>query len=402
MKQKMLGKKVVALAIGMVMFCAMKIPALADGVLNLKQIGANETSLHIAWDKELDCTYAVDICENKDFSGTVKNVSKNQSNAESLVNDLDEGKLYYVRVVSSSGKSQIISVATNPGSFGYTEGPDQDYAETGIDYAGIKWPKREKADGYNIYCNDVLVKTVEGANVTVTRVNQEPGKSKTYYVKPFKKSEAGYIAEAKGGSVPIWTAPLAPIECEAKWKPSSNSLRLDWETDTNNEISHSGFQVEIYSLDGTKLEKDAIVYNPGYLQKGESFTVKAIKNKGCQYRVRGYFERNDVKVFGQWSEMQPVVPMANVVLKKGKGKTVKASWSKIAKATGYEVYVATGKSNDGTKAKFKKVASTKKNSYVIKNVKAKKYTMVYVVAKVKVGDKTFKSIVNKEYCASIK
>ena len=86
-------------------------------------------------------------------------------------------------------------------------------------------------------------------------------------------------------------------------------------------------------------------------------------------------------------------------LKAGK-KTLTASWKKVAGATSYTVYVSTKQ-----KSGYKKVTTTKKESYKItkygkKKLSSNKKYYVYVVANTKVGKTTYKS--NADYCWYLK
>lgn len=129
-------------------------------------------------------------------------------------------------------------------------------------------------------------------------------------------------------------------------------------------------------------------YNSG------SFKIK--NNKLYTVKVRAYVDINGQKVYGDWSDSaylftQPMISNGGVKINSKGQMTVK--WGKISGVDSYEVYVST-KETKG----YKKVAKLKasKGSVTIKKFKKKAFNksktyFVYIMAKKKVGGKTYTS-----------
>lgn len=121
---------------------------------------------------------------------------------------------------------------------------------------------------------------------------------------------------------------------------------------------------------------------------------KSIKNNAIYtVKVRAYVTSNNKKYYGDWSDAaylftQPMVKKASI-----SGSKLKVSWGKISGTTGYDIYVSTKE-----KSGYKKVKSVSKSksSVTISKLKGKKFNKkkkyyVYIVAKKKVGKKTYTS-----------
>ena len=89
------------------------------------------------------------------------------------------------------------------------------------------------------------------------------------------------------------------------------------------------------------------------------------------------------KQYGAWSDLAYAIPQANVSAAKVSNNAVKLSWTKVPGAKNYTVYRATKEGG-----KFKKVATTKKAAYTVKDLKTYKDYFFYVKAnKVSIGGK---------------
>lgn len=121
---------------------------------------------------------------------------------------------------------------------------------------------------------------------------------------------------------------------------------------------------------------------------------KSIKNNMLYtVKVRAYVTCNGKDYYGDWSDAaylftQPMVSKASI-----SGSKLKVSWGKINGVTGYDVYVSTKE-----KSGYKKVKSVSKSkgSATISKLKGKKFSKkkkyyIYIVAKKKVGKKTYTS-----------
>lgn len=127
----------------------------------------------------------------------------------------------------------------------------------------------------------------------------------------------------------------------------------------------------------------------------DSFTFgapSAIKNKGMQYQVRTYIVLdNGKKVYSDWTSTKAFVPQAKVSKLVGRqgSDNVTVYWKKVSGAKGYTVYKTT---NSGKSYKKVKSVGANTTSCTVSGFKrGKKYGVVIVANKVKVGKKRYNS-----------
>lgn len=175
------------------------------------------------------------------------------------------------------------------------------------------------------------------------------------------------------------------------WRPNvDNSVKIGWTCNKNDTYYADGWEAVISTVDGKKKLKTLKVTNPRSTTINTTFNLKSVKNTGFSVKVRGYIQLdNGKKKYGAWSAKKVVIPQAKTSIKKKSNTSVTLKWTKIAKATKYEIYVC--KDVNVSNPKFKKVATVKGTSYVIKNIKSYQTYGVYVKATVKYGKKTYKS-----------
>ena len=175
------------------------------------------------------------------------------------------------------------------------------------------------------------------------------------------------------------------------WRPNAdNSVKIGWTCNKNDQYYADGWEAVISTVDGKKKLKTLKVTNPRSTTINTTFNIKSVKNTGFSVKVRGYIQLdNGKKKYGAWSANKVVIPQAKTSIKRKSNTSVTLKWTKIAKATKYEIYVC--KDVNVSNPKFKKVATVKGTSYVIKNIKSYQTYGVYVKATVKYGKKTYKS-----------
>ncbi|MBE5881852.1 MAG: BspA family leucine-rich repeat surface protein [Lachnospiraceae bacterium] len=153
------------------------------------------------------------------------------------------------------------------------------------------------------------------------------------------------------------------------------------------------YEIELTNNKGKKVKTVKVnCANKDYVEK----TIKNLTGTIYGVRIRAV----DGDVYGPWSTKRYVIRQPRAQARTTKGY-VQIKWEKISGATGYDIYMST-KKNSG----FKKVASAGKNTtlktikkFNKKKLKTKTY-YYYVVAKKKVGSKTYKS--TKSYTYKVK
>lgn len=167
---------------------------------------------------------------------------------------------------------------------------------------------------------------------------------------------------------------------QTKWWYYIEEVDFGWD-----DQSAATFEVVIMNNKGKKIKSFETTTN-----KGDS-DVK--NNKLYQVKVRAKVVINGQTYYGDWSDKaylftQPMVSKSSV-----SGGKLKITWGKISGVNSYDVYVSTKE-----KKGYKKVKTLKasKNTLTISKLKGKKFSgskkyYVYIVAKKKVGGKTYTS-----------
>ena len=152
-------------------------------------------------------------------------------------------------------------------------------------------------------------------------------------------------------------------------KSSSNttsSLKITW----NKVSGASGYEIYRYNSKTKKYQKTADV-------KGTSLSVKKLsKAASYSFRVRAYSITDGTKYFGSYSSTLKTATapgkVAGLKVKKSSKTKIKLSWKKTKGASGYAIYMKTGK------GKYKRVKTITKGSTAkytkTKLKKGKKYT----------------------------
>ncbi len=374
----------------------------ASTVTNLKQTDDYTTSVDISFTGVSDAVgyyvyYSTDNSTYKRVNGASSSDSYPDEYGETAyIYNLSAGKKYYIKVspaykkgsysYEEGTKSSALQVVTTPNN---VSGLKQTAATKSS--ATISWSSVSGVTGY--YVRDYRDKKIKTVSSAKAKISMDSGSSDSYYVSAYLKSSAGYVAEGNQKSIYAYSAPGKPSkvasisEDNLSWNLSNNKVTVWWDKNANDENYPTGYQVQIYTLNGkTKLK----TYNPEDSYK--SFKLSKVKNKGFKIRVRAYTKVSGKKYYGPWTSKKAIVPLARVRSFDQKGKTsATVKWKKVKNATKYTIYVC--KNLDVKYPKWKKVASVskKKTSYTIKKLKKGRSVGVYVVPTVKAGSKKYKA-----------
>ncbi len=360
-------------------------------VTNLKQIDAGKNSMVISWEAPLGVNkFTVYISEYKDFRENATITETSYSTTDYIYN-LNSNHTYYVKVIPVSNSStqydfsDTIACVTAPESVsGVT------HVKSTTSSVSVSWNAPISGTQYykiyykptGTFLQEVFAGTTTNRTYTVQGLKDDTDYS--VYVYPVRKSESGF--EAVGYSSYISFIPttakaskLSQIKL-SRWDAGSASAGVSFQNDTKNQ---SGIEIEISSLSGKKIRS----IKAGRYASNITFSLSKIKNKGFKYRLRSYVTAANKNWYGPYTSQKVAVAQPKVTAKKKSNTSLKLTWKKISGAKSYSVYVAKEK-ND----KFKKVATVKSRSYILKKTKPYKDYYIYVKANgVKSGKKSYSS-----------
>lgn len=159
---------------------------------------------------------------------------------------------------------------------------------------------------------------------------------------------------------------------------------LSWTFDTNLAIysdvypGYYGYEVVVSTLKNKQITTMDSEYYPNDFGLKDNKVVALVSNtkmktQGFKFKVRSYvYDENAQKVYSAFSKEKVIIPRATITNKSLKSGKVKVTWKKVSGAKSYTVYLS---SNNGQS--FKKVGTTKKNSYTI-NKSLARYKDYYV------------------------
>lgn len=383
----------------------------------VKQIEDDCDSVKVSWDTvfglngyvcaRISPNPQMDVCQEE-------RVGYKNETTEHAFYGLNSGKTYYVQIgTHASGWdytngcapadvvwSDAVEVVTRPNSVEGKNITVEGATETSItvswkavegatSYRALAYNKRGGEDESNAVS---VISNGTSAEITGLQKNvkymvkvlpQKTNSSNTYTT----KEPYDYGLE----DVPTLPTKITGVNCERfDMSVKKGVARFAWDENP----AAVGYQYEIYKYNGNK------VLTKGYVN-GLYQTVTNSKLKTRQVykiRVRGYINKsNGEKVYGAWSDYEYFCRMAgsDVSLKKSGSNKLKTSWKKVTGATGYTIYLGT--SSGTANVKYKKVGTTKKNSYTIKTkIKKGKYYYVRVIPNYKKGKKTYSGTVNEK------
>lgn len=404
------GKLGLSLILLMLMVMAMRITVMAQGVVTgLSQTKAGDNSATITWNADLTAAgYRIYVSTDNSrfyrYRSSKENFDVSGDAPIAEIMGMTQGSTCYVKIApvyqiaeetyTEGVMSASLEVTTLPGGI-----PEKSLKQktAGKDSVTITWKAATGATGYRVYNADQS-KVLADTKATSVKLSAATGSSNTYYVYPYR-SAAGKDFEGMASVIDnACTTPGKPenvasaIAGNLKWNASrSNQVTIYWDRNEADEYDCDGFQVELTSVDG---KKKLATYNVGKYSLYKSFTLSSVKNKGFGVRVRGYVKLSDKKCYGAWSSRRVVIPEAAMKIKSKTASTMTISWTKVSKASKYEIYVCKDYTAAASvKEDFKKVGtvSGSKTTYTVKGLKSNQYAAVYVIPVVKAGSKSYKA-----------
>ena len=349
-----------------------------------KQTISTETAVRVSWSAVPGATAYVYSysSDNKTYTGEALTGNGGKDNFINVAGaNWAAGNTYYVKVRAFDGtkysEAVVATVATAPKAPATMTQVAADNTS-----ATVSWAASTGATGYLIRfgATQATAKDIQVVKTTSVKLTGLSADSAYYLaVYPIRQVTTSFYASENCVENPrvLTTAPAVTGLKLASWDVKSNIVTLQW---NNTAKYENGYQIEIYKADN-KLVKTYNIY--GRRAKSKTFILKSVKNTPFQYRVRTYTFMNGEKQYGAWSDLAYAIPQANVSAAKVSDNAVKLSWTKVPGAKNYTVYRATKEGG-----KFKKVATTKKAAYTVKNLKTYKDYYFYVKANgVSIGGK---------------
>ena len=349
-----------------------------------KQTISTETAVRVSWSAVPGATAYVYSysSDNKTYTGEALTGNGGKDTFINVAGaNWAAGNTYYVKVRAFDGtkysEAVVATVATAPKAPATLTQVAADNTS-----ATISWAASTGATGYLIRfgATQATAKDIQVVKTTSVKLTGLSADSAYYLaVYPIRQVTTSFYASENCVENPrvLTTAPAVTGLKLASWDVKSNIVTLQW---NNTAKYENGYQIEIYKADN-KLVKTYNIY--GRRAKSKTFILKSVKNTPFQYRVRTYTFMNGEKQYGAWSDLAYAIPQANVSAAKVSNNAVKLSWTKVPGAKNYTVYRATKEGG-----KFKKVATTKKAAYTVKNLKTYKDYYFYVKANgVSIGGK---------------
>lgn len=349
-----------------------------------KQTISTETAVRVSWSAVPGATAYVYSysSDNKTYTGEAQTGNGGKDTFINVAGaNWAAGNTYYVKVRAFDGtkysEAVVATVATAPKAPATLKQVAADNTS-----ATVSWAASTGATGYLIRfgATQATAKDIQVVKTTSVKLTGLSADSAYYLaVYPIRQVTTSFYASENCVENPrvLTTAPAVTGLKLASWDVKSNIVTLQW---NNTAKYENGYQIEIYKANN-KLVKTYNIY--GRRAKSKTFILKSVKNTPFQYRVRTYTFMNGEKQYGAWSDLAYAIPQANVSAAKVSNNAVKLSWTKVPGAKNYTVYRATKEGG-----KFKKVATTKKAAYTVKNLKTYKDYYFYVKANgVSIGGK---------------
>lgn len=371
------------------------------------QDGASGTAVRIKITGEYgylnyDVQISTDGTNWSDVSATL--TAQNQAQ----IDNLETGRTYYVRVRSHiqntdqvSDYTQPFKVVTKPGYPGISA---KQTGKAVSSSAQLTWGAAPGARGYQIWYSTSLFTEQKLAGTTTTTSYTLKGlkKDTSYFVTvvPYTIANEGtanqvnvvglYQPLTSGNDCYVTTLPAKVTGLQTyQWKPNTKKLIVAWKEGN----VADGYELIFYNNKGKKVKTATVPYTKSTYN---FYTCsKVTKNSYAKVKIRAYVMVNGKKYYSGYTTPIYCVsePKMNSKGYHQNGK-LSFSWKAVSGATGYDVYISTST----TASSFKKVASLGKDktSYSTSTFKGAQISKsrtyyLYVVAKKKVGSKTYKS-----------
>ena len=402
---------------------------------NLKQVDSGVDSITFSWDRAAGYTesktaniyYYIEIANDTSFKNTIEKKGPEMTN-KCQFGSLSAGTTYYVRVgacyrdykISSLGYTDVAEPKWSA-TLKVVTAPDGNVKikTTAATTTSLKvsWNKVPGANGYQVYYWKYLGESISDAKNVIVSGNSKEIKNLT---KNTKYSFRVYALRTSG----TYTAQGAYGELFGmSVKPTKVSgVKV---TRYCQDVSLHKFRYENDPKESADIYQYRVCrYNDDVIATGKTTSTNLWVNKSafaksgnvhCFYYIQvraGAKLSNGKYSWGSWSNKYYFNRLdgTNVKVKKS-GKGMKVSWKKEKGATGYVIYVGRSASYTSN-VTYHKVATISKGKTTSKKLSASllkkkkvpfskgKYYFVRVVAVKKVGNKTYKSVVeSKTYSA---
>lgn len=391
-------KKVLFLVLALLLLipgvCSVKVSA-ATAVTGLTQTGAESTSVSLKWNALLgENTYGVQISED-----SINWVDTGSAyGADETLHNLSSGKTYYVRVCGRnngvfSSPLMVTTACENVANLKQTSATTSSITVT--------WDKVSGATSYQVceWVNnqEYVVGTTTNNTYTIGGFSNMKDIPYNIYVKPLRSISTGYTAGLKASGyywydsyIRNYNLTLIPKKMVApKIETTSGGSTYVYADRESSVPFAKGYEYELYTVKGKKVSSGD--FTGGYVSLDNLNSKQFYK---VRFRAYTYLGKTKTPQYGAWSDYTTfaISPSTLHITSAKRGKALRVSWGKNKNATSYTIYGSTNR-----RGKFKKIATTKKTSYVVKKVgkskiKKNKNYYFYVKANRKQGKKTIKSI----------
>ena len=229
---------------------------------------------------------------------------------------------------------------------------------TDVDSITLNWNKVSKATGYQVemYTNGTwkTLSTLSGTSYTASDLSQNTAYH--FRVRAIRNyNYINYYGDYTEKDITIRPANTPKGLSSSVNTSSSNTIT--WES-VNGVSGYSVYQW-IGTTDSYKKLGDTAY--PYYTNSGKSSGTM------YTYRVKAYYVSDNVMQYSKPAQVVTCTLPANVTVTTAKrsGSNISLAWNKVSKATGYEIYVKSGRS-------WKKLTTTSGKSYTAKNLSGTK------------------------------
>lgn len=363
-------------------------------ITGLQQVDAERRSVSISWDVLPGHRW---YFYQLSTDGKIWSTAGEVYGASATINDLKPGKSYWTRVSFEGGSwTAPIEVSTIPEEVGNLR---QSKATTSS--ITLSWSASEGATKYKVcqWVNDqeFVLGTTSETSYTISGFSNMKDIPYNIYVKPLRSISTGYTAGLKANGyywydsyIRNYNLTLIPKKMVApKIETTSGGSTYVYADRESSVPFAKGYEYELYTVKGKKVSSGD--FTGGYVSLDNLNSKQFYK---VRFRAYTYLGKTKTPQYGAWSDYTTfaISPSTLHITSAKKGKALRVSWGKNKNATSYTIYGSTHR-----KGKFKKIATTKKTSYVVKKVgkskiKKNKNYYFYVKANKKQGKKTIKSI----------
>lgn len=229
---------------------------------------------------------------------------------------------------------------------------------TDVDSITLNWNKVSKATGYQVemYTNGTwkTLSTLSGTSYTASDLSQKT--AYRFRVRAIRNyNYINYYGDYTEKDITI--RPANTPEGLSSSVNTSSSNTITWKS-MNGVSGYSVYQW-IGTTDSYKKLGDTAY--PYYTNSGKSSGTM------YTYRVKAYYVSDNVMQYSKPAQVVTCTLPANVTVTTAKrsGSNISLAWNKVSKATGYEIYVKSGRS-------WKKLTTTSGKSYTAKNLSGTK------------------------------